>query len=98
MGPAAATTVRRESIGSACGGLVASRAVSEYIEHYHRERNHQGVGNRLLTPDEQGCDQPTGTRQSSAASGWADCSISTTGALHESAIHFWHTTAIAPAG
>ena len=28
------------------------RAVSEYAEHYHRERNHQGVGNRLLTPAE----------------------------------------------
>ncbi len=28
------------------------RAVSEYIEHYHRERNHQGVGNRLLTQGE----------------------------------------------
>ena len=24
------------------------RAVREYIEHYHEERNHQGVGNRLL--------------------------------------------------
>ena len=24
------------------------RAVSEYVEHYHRERNHQGLGNRLL--------------------------------------------------
>ena len=24
------------------------RAVREYIEHYHRERNHQGLGNRLL--------------------------------------------------
>jgi len=24
------------------------RAVSEYIEHYHRERNHQGLKNRLL--------------------------------------------------
>jgi transposase InsO family protein len=29
------------------------RAVSEYVKHYHRERNHQGVGNRLLTPAEQ---------------------------------------------
>jgi transposase InsO family protein len=29
------------------------RAVSEYVEHYHRERNHQGVGNRLLTLAEQ---------------------------------------------
>ena len=26
------------------------RVVSEYVEHYHLERNHQGVGNRLLTP------------------------------------------------
>ena len=25
-------------------------AVSEYVEHYHSERNHQGVGDRLLTP------------------------------------------------
>jgi putative transposase len=28
------------------------RVVSEYVEHYHLERNHQGVGNRLLTPTE----------------------------------------------
>ena len=28
------------------------RAVSEYMEHYHRERNHQRVGNRLLTAGE----------------------------------------------
>ena len=26
------------------------RAVSEYVVHYHRERNHQGMGNQLLTP------------------------------------------------
>jgi transposase InsO family protein len=25
-------------------------AVSEYVEHYHRERNHQGLGNRLIVP------------------------------------------------
>jgi transposase InsO family protein len=25
------------------------RALSEYIAHYHLERNHQGVQNRLLT-------------------------------------------------
>jgi putative transposase len=24
------------------------RALREYLEHYHRERNHQGVGNVLL--------------------------------------------------
>jgi putative transposase len=26
------------------------RVLREYVEHYHRERNHQGVGNRLLEP------------------------------------------------
>jgi transposase InsO family protein len=26
------------------------RAVGEFIEHYHRERNHQGLGNRLIVP------------------------------------------------
>jgi putative transposase len=29
------------------------RAVSEYVVHYHRERNHQGLGNRLLAPAER---------------------------------------------
>ena len=24
------------------------RAVAEFIEHYHHERNHQGLGNRLI--------------------------------------------------
>lgn len=28
--------------------------ISEYIEYYHAERNHQGIGNRLITtPTEQ---------------------------------------------
>jgi transposase InsO family protein len=26
------------------------RAVAEFIEHYHRERNHQGLGNQLIVP------------------------------------------------
>jgi transposase InsO family protein len=26
------------------------RALREYVAHYHTERNHQGVGNRLLAP------------------------------------------------
>jgi putative transposase len=25
-------------------------AVREYLAHYHTERNHQGLGNRLVTP------------------------------------------------
>jgi hypothetical protein len=26
------------------------RAVAEFIEHYHRERNHQGLNNQLIVP------------------------------------------------
>jgi hypothetical protein len=26
------------------------RAVTEYMEHYHSERNHQGLENRLIVP------------------------------------------------
>ena len=26
------------------------RAVAEYVEHYHSERNHQGLDNRLIHP------------------------------------------------
>ena len=26
------------------------RALREYVAHFHRERNHQGVGNQLLQP------------------------------------------------
>ena len=32
------------------------RAVAEYVEHYHRERNHQGLNNRLIA------DTPTSDR------------------------------------
>ena len=24
--------------------------LTEYLEHYHRERNHQGLDNQLITP------------------------------------------------
>ena len=26
------------------------RAIAEFVEHYHRERNHQSIDNRLLSP------------------------------------------------
>ncbi|HEY0992529.1 MAG TPA: integrase core domain-containing protein, partial [Kofleriaceae bacterium] len=38
------------------------RAVSEYVAHYHGERNHQGVGNRLLIT----ADQPMRSANSNA--------------------------------
>ncbi len=27
------------------------RVIHEFVEHYHRERNHQGLGNRLIMED-----------------------------------------------
>ena len=27
------------------------KATAEFVAHYHRERNHQGLGNRLISPD-----------------------------------------------
>ena len=30
------------------------KAVEEYVEHYHTERNHQGLGNELIEPDPHG--------------------------------------------
>ena len=29
------------------------RAVTAYLEHYHAERNHQGLGNELIDPGEE---------------------------------------------
>ena len=28
------------------------RAIQQFVMHYHRERNHQGLGNRLIMPEE----------------------------------------------
>jgi transposase InsO family protein len=32
------------------GGGSLRHALAEYVEHYNRERNHQGIGNRLVQP------------------------------------------------
>ena len=34
------------------------RTVTEFVDHYHRERNHQGLGNRLI--ESAGRDQAEG--------------------------------------
>ena len=28
------------------------KAIHEFVAHYHGERNHQGLGNRLIIPEE----------------------------------------------
>ena len=27
------------------------RAISEFVQHYHSERNHQGLGNKIIRPE-----------------------------------------------
>ncbi len=29
------------------------KAIREFLEHYHQERNHQGLGNRLIDPQDE---------------------------------------------
>lgn len=36
--------------------------IDQYMEHYNRERNHQGIGNHLIDPDEK--DDTVGDLQS----------------------------------
>ena len=52
--------------------------VSEYAEHYHHERSHQGLGARLIEPLHE-----SGDGQSSAMAVWAGCCASTTEERHE---------------
>ena len=41
------------------------RALSEYVEHFHAERNHQGKGNILLFPrdTDRRCEGPVRCRE-----------------------------------
>ena len=46
-------SIRREMVSTASYLSVSDTcvtAVTEYVVHYHTERNHQGLGNELLTP------------------------------------------------
>jgi putative transposase len=36
------------------GELHLRYVVNQYIEHYHTERPHQGIGNNIITPLPQG--------------------------------------------
>ena len=35
------------------GEAMLRRAVRSYVSHYHEERNHQGLDNRLIEPGEE---------------------------------------------
>ncbi len=34
------------------GDVSPRKAAGQFVEHYHQERNHQGLGNRLIEPGE----------------------------------------------
>ena len=51
------------------------RALKEYVEHYHAERNHQGKGNVLLFPRRRAGDLRA--RPCNAASGWVGSCVIT---------------------
>ena len=40
-----------------CGEGSLRKAIHEFIQPYHYERNHQGLGNRLITPEPPGADK-----------------------------------------
>ena len=55
------------------------RAVEQFCEHYHRERNHQGLENKIIEPELGSAEEG----KVAAASGLADCFATTAGMRHE---------------
>ena len=47
-------SLKSESLGRMIffGEKSLRRAVAAYLDHYHAERNHQGLGNELIDPGE----------------------------------------------
>jgi putative transposase len=56
------------------------QAISEFVAHYHTERNHQGLANRLIRPQ---LPEAANHGRSLAARGWEGCSITTIARLLE---------------
>ena len=56
--------------------------VKEYVEHYHRERNHQGLDNQLLHRP-----PPPVSPDTDVESAWADFSVSTMEKPHKWSAH-----------
>jgi hypothetical protein len=52
FGPYGVRSIKEECLSKLIlfGQSSLRRVVSEYLEHYHQERNHQGKGNLLLFP------------------------------------------------
>ena len=49
------------------------KGIREFVTHYHDERNHQGLGNRLIVPDELHADNHGAIRRSERLGGMLSC-------------------------
>ena len=58
------------------------KAIHEFSLHYHHERNHQGLGNKLIQPDEEICRQEGEFRCREPA----DCCVTTIAKPHKSKV------------
>src|ERR1700681_4091394 len=77
-------TVREECLSKLIliGEASLRRALTQFTEHYHAERNHQGKGNLLLFPSDESR-RANADRQYSVVSASAASSSITTSGLHE---------------
>jgi hypothetical protein len=55
-------------------------ATVSYVDHFLTERNHQGVGNRLLIPGREVARSPV---RSCAGNGSVDCCVTISAKLHD---------------
>jgi hypothetical protein len=39
------------------GGRHLGYVINQYVEHYHSERNHQGIGNQLIKGTDEGTNE-----------------------------------------
>jgi hypothetical protein len=62
------------------------RALCEYVEHYHAERNHQGKDNVLLFPRNT---ESTARALCNVARGWEDSCVITIKKRREMAVKSW---------
>ena len=69
-----------------CGGQSLRRAIGEYMAHYHEERNHQGLENKLI----RGIATRLRTKgRFIGAHDLAECSATITAQLRDGRPRFW---------
>ena len=77
-------TIKEECLGRMIifGERQLRKAIHEFSLHYHHERNHQGLGNKLIQPDEEICRQEGEFRCREPA----DCCVTTIAKPHKNSV------------